>query len=443
MIHRHAATRAMFLFSVTLALAAAPGARAGVPGVVASADGTPIAYEVHGGGEPTLVLVHGWSCDSRYWREQVPVFSARHRVVTVDLAGHGHSGQGRGAYTMRAFGEDVRAVADAVGGDSFILVGHSMGGLVVAEAARLLPGRVLGLVAVDALHDLDYPVTEAHAAEMIAPLEADFPAACRQFAAGMIRPDTSPDLAAWIPADMAAAPREVALGAMRDYLDQWVTGAGPALFKELPLPVVAVCADMWPVDAEANRRFMHSFEAIVLEGTDHFLMLAAPRRFNGALARAVAMLGSPAAVGPLDGQFDPENVLVTVESHNGWGKSTVSGLSCDGRFSIVGAFSDTTTIRGTVDPDTALALVNELLALNFFEQPARFGPRRLQLAHQGAGRLAYLEEITVDAGSTEITLYVGGQSHGVVLASPAHGAPEALREWVRRFRRFMKQNQGW
>src|SRR5512145_1561556 len=80
------------------------------PRVAFSKDGTPVSYEVYGSGEPTLVFVHGWSCDARYWREQVPYFSKTHRVVTLDLAGHGHSGSKRSKYTMQAFGEDVRAV---------------------------------------------------------------------------------------------------------------------------------------------------------------------------------------------------------------------------------------------------------------------------------------------------------------------------------------------
>jgi pimeloyl-ACP methyl ester carboxylesterase len=293
MTHERSTTRlapaAPFLcFFLGCVLVATTAAGAGTPGVVPSADGTPIAYEVHGGGEPTLILVHGWCCDARYWREQLAHFAARHRVVTVDLAGHGHSGVGRADYTMRSFGEDVRAVADAVGGDRLILVGHSMGGLVIAEAARLLPDRVLGLIGIDSLHNLGFPVTEEHAAAMIAPLEADFPAASRQFAAGMIRPDTDADLAEWIQADMAAAPADVAVSAMRGYMEQWITGAGPAIFEELPLPVVAVCSDLWSVDAEANRRHMLSFEAIVLEGTDHFLMLSAAEEFNRALEEAIA-----------------------------------------------------------------------------------------------------------------------------------------------------------
>jgi hypothetical protein len=62
------------------------------PHVVVSRDGNSISYEAYGTGEPTLVFVHGWSCDARYWRAQLSYFSKKHRVVVLDLAGHGHSG---------------------------------------------------------------------------------------------------------------------------------------------------------------------------------------------------------------------------------------------------------------------------------------------------------------------------------------------------------------
>ena len=102
------------------------------PHIAFSKDGTPISYEVYGTGDPTLIFVHGWSCDSRYWREQVPEFSKKYRVVVIDLAGHGHSGTSRIIYTMSSFGEDVKAVTEAVGSKKVILIGHSMGGPVIA-----------------------------------------------------------------------------------------------------------------------------------------------------------------------------------------------------------------------------------------------------------------------------------------------------------------------
>ncbi|MGD9159180.1 MAG: alpha/beta hydrolase [Desulfobacteraceae bacterium] len=82
-----------------------------------------------------MAFVHGWSYDSRYWQNQVPVFSKKYRVVVVDLAGHGHSGMSRINYRMSYFGEDVKAVTEAVGSKQVILIGHSMGGAVIVEAA--------------------------------------------------------------------------------------------------------------------------------------------------------------------------------------------------------------------------------------------------------------------------------------------------------------------
>lgn len=48
------------------------------PGVALSKDGTPISYGIYGSGQTTLVFVHGWSCDARYWRMQRPVFSNKY-----------------------------------------------------------------------------------------------------------------------------------------------------------------------------------------------------------------------------------------------------------------------------------------------------------------------------------------------------------------------------
>lgn len=72
------------------------------PRLAVSAGGVPISYEVHGAGEPTLVFIHGWSCDGRYWRAQLGHFAASHRVIALDLAGHGHSGLQREHYSISA-----------------------------------------------------------------------------------------------------------------------------------------------------------------------------------------------------------------------------------------------------------------------------------------------------------------------------------------------------
>ena len=257
------------------------------PRVVVSKDGTPISYEVTGTGDPALVFVHGWSCDARYWRCQVPVFSRKHRVIVLDLAGHGHSGTSRTRYTMNAFGEDVQAVTEAAGTPRVILIGHSMGGSVIAEAAALMPDRVIGLIGVDTLENIEYPLTREALDSMTAPMEKNFQAGCRQFVDEMILPETDPDLREWILSDMAAASPEIALSAMNEMLTQYITGEAAAIFENIRIPVVTVNGDLWPVNHDANRRHMHTFDAIVLKNADHFLMMSRPEAFNKALEQAI------------------------------------------------------------------------------------------------------------------------------------------------------------
>lgn len=260
------------------------------PHVVPSKDGTPISYEIHGTGEPTLVFVHGWSCDARYWRGQIAHFSGKHRVVVLDLAGHGHSGTSREQYSMAAFGEDVRAVTEAAGAQKVILIGHSMGGSVIAEAARLMPDRVIGLIGVDTLENIEYPLTQEEFKSMIAPLEKDFPTASRQFVGEMISPQTDQGLREWILADVSAAPPTVALSAMNEMMTQYITGKAAKVFEEIRIPVISVNGDVWPINYEGNRRHMLSYEAIVLKNADHFLMMNRPEEFNAALEKAIGML---------------------------------------------------------------------------------------------------------------------------------------------------------
>jgi pimeloyl-ACP methyl ester carboxylesterase len=265
-------------------------AQADWPGMIPSKDGTPISYEVYGRGEPTLVFIHGWSCDSRYFRMQIPRFSKEHRMVLVDLAGHGHSGMDRSRYTMESFGEDVKAVVEATGSEKVILIGHSMGGNVIAEAARLMPERVLGLIGIDTLENVEYKMTTEDMNNMLSPFREDFRKSVRSFAGDMIIPSTDPVLREWIISDMAAAPPSVAVSAIEEMLKLYVTGEAATMFREIPLPVVTVNASLWLLNTEGNRKYMHSYEAIVLDGTDHFLMMNQPERFNAALEKALDMI---------------------------------------------------------------------------------------------------------------------------------------------------------
>lgn len=251
-----------------------------------SPDGIRIAYEVRGEGTPTLVFVHGWSCDRSYWKGQLEPLSRRYRVVAVDLAGHGESGLGREAWTIEAFGGDVAAVVEKLGLQRVILIGHSMGGDVIAEAARRLPGRVAGLIWVETYKQLRTPRTPEQVDALVAPFRADFPGTTRAFVRGMFVPGSDSALVERVAADMSSAPPAVALGALHSAMSY--SREMPRALDELKLPVIAINADNAPTDTASLRQ--HGVEVIVMPGVGHFLMMEDPERFNGLLVTAIGKL---------------------------------------------------------------------------------------------------------------------------------------------------------
>ena len=108
-------------------------------------DGASIAYEVAGDGPP-IVLVHGITECRRSWDPLIAPLAREHRVVAVDLRGHGESDR-LPPYDVLTMAADTHAVVEAVGAIDPFLVGHSLGGAVGTVYAAAYPAR--GVLNVD------------------------------------------------------------------------------------------------------------------------------------------------------------------------------------------------------------------------------------------------------------------------------------------------------
>ena len=210
-------------------------------------------------------------------------------MVTLDLAGHGESGQGRKEWTIPAFGQDVASVVRALDLKRVILIGHSMGGPVILEAARTLPGRVAGLVPVDTLLDAAKAGDPQQVDAFLAPLRADYKPAIAKFArAAMFVPTTDPKLIEKIIAEMQARPPEIAIAALAH---AFTYDARPAL-QEIKAPIHAINGDKYPTDVEGNRKLAPQYQMTLMKGTGHYLMLEDPQRFDGILEEVVGEMGA-------------------------------------------------------------------------------------------------------------------------------------------------------
>lgn len=270
-----------------LLLATAGIARAMEVAATLSQDGTRIEYAAAGTGEPTLVFIHGWNCDRTYWSAQMAHFADNHRVVAVDLAGHGASGLGRQDYTMAGFGQDVAA---AVAGDfPVILIGHSMGAPVMLEAARRLGDRVLGMVAVDSLHQVTDSVPDNSAIEaQVAPLIDDYETTARFFISELFIEDTDPALREEIVTDMLSADQDVSVSAIRGMMAMDFAQA----LADLRAPLVLINSTQRPTDMAALNALYPGSRLETMAGVGHFLMMEKPAAFNAILEDVIVSIRS-------------------------------------------------------------------------------------------------------------------------------------------------------
>jgi pimeloyl-ACP methyl ester carboxylesterase len=107
------------------------------------------AFGQRGTGHP-IVLVHGSFTSSHLWQDVLPRLPRGHRVLVLDLLGHGRSDPAHGApMTVRAHAHRLARLLDVMGVRHAALVGHGMGAAICARVAHAQPERVARLMLVN------------------------------------------------------------------------------------------------------------------------------------------------------------------------------------------------------------------------------------------------------------------------------------------------------
>jgi pimeloyl-ACP methyl ester carboxylesterase len=243
---------------------------------------------VSGSGDVALVFVHCWCCNKGFWDGQVPYFSKKYKVVSLDLPGHGDSGSNRDAWTMKAFGEDVAVVVNELKLKKVILIGHSMGGAVVAYAAGMLGDKVAGVIGVDTFLNVELKLPEEQLKQILGAFKNSFEDTTKKFVSQMFPKDTNPEIKKKIIDTMASANNKMGIGTMESMYKMDFA----KVVKDANINIRCINADMFKAqnNVEANKRHAKSFEVTFMENTGHFLHMEKPEEFNKLLEKYIEEL---------------------------------------------------------------------------------------------------------------------------------------------------------
>jgi pimeloyl-ACP methyl ester carboxylesterase len=239
--------------------------------------GIKLAYEDRGAGKPAFVFVHGWTCNRSFFAPQAAHFARRHRVVSVDLRGHGESDKPQGPYTRAQDADDIAYVIEQLDLGPVVAVGHSMGGLTVLQLAVAHPACVAAIVMVDPAPFVRPPELRAATEAMVEAIEAGNQEPRRQFIANrLFLPTSDRKLVEDVLAVMLATPSHVAASAMRGDL----VFDGPAVAAQCKVPALHLAATP---PFNPPHRMAEWLPGVVngqTVGAGHFNQLEAPDQVN-------------------------------------------------------------------------------------------------------------------------------------------------------------------
>ena len=252
-----------------------------------SSDGVSISFDNVGKGEPAIILVHGWANTRSIWDAQVSYFSQKYQVIAVDLPGFGKSGNNRNEWSMGSYGEDISAIIQQLDLDKVVLVGFSMGAPVVIEAAAREPEKVIGVVLVDDLQEVEMQISPpmAHFIDSMMMDLIDYPSMEKLVNNGFFKKNVESSYNRVI-AMLDGAPhigwRESLAGNIT-----WQNEQCTKSIQAVKAPIIAINSDMQPTNVEAFRKYAPTFKVKIVEGVGHVIMWDNTEKFNQLLEESI------------------------------------------------------------------------------------------------------------------------------------------------------------
>lgn len=247
-----------------------------------------IAYTDNGKGDTTLFFVHGWAINKSYFANQIAYFSKRYRVIAIDRPGFGESGKNRTDWSTKAFAGDIETVISRLHLNNVILIGHSMAGDIVLQAAVADKQHIIGIAGVDNFKTVgqqaDPKVKEAFK-QAINNLQHNFKQVASTYFNQYLFAKSTPDsikkriLNDVAESDSAIAIANIVQGANFDEL---------AMLKQYGKKLYLINSDYIPTDTSGLAKNKIPFMLCYVNDTGHFPMVEKPHDFNLCLEKIIA-----------------------------------------------------------------------------------------------------------------------------------------------------------
>jgi len=249
--------------------------------------GVNIAYTDTGNNDTTLLFVHGWAINKSYWADQAAYFGKRYCVVAIDLPGFGESGKNRDKWGTPQYSSDIDSVIRQLDLKKVILIGHSMSGDIVLQAAIDNPDKVIGVVGVDNFKNTGQPQSpnaKKEIAAAIAEMRSNFKSISAQwFNQQLFSKTTSGAIKKRILNDVAHNDTTIAVNALEQEDDFDELSKLQQYKKKLYL----INSDITPTDTKYIAAKKIPFQVYYTHGTGHFAMVESPDEFNENLDKVI------------------------------------------------------------------------------------------------------------------------------------------------------------
>jgi pimeloyl-ACP methyl ester carboxylesterase len=242
---------------------------------------TQLFYTDEGAGEPAVLFVHGFACDSNDWIWQLPHFGLNHRSIAVDLRGHGRSGAPDTGYGAVDLAGDLAELLRRLATGPVVAMGHSLGASVVSALAVEHPELVTAVVCVDPAYLIPDEIA-AHTGQLLDAVRSSDPVpVVRQIFGAFESPALPPALSIWHLRRAVGTPGHVLRGALESQLGNMTLYSHSVEYlARRRCPVLVFYADPSRAALEQPLLGDERSRIVTWEGGGHWLHQERPDEFN-------------------------------------------------------------------------------------------------------------------------------------------------------------------